>query len=214
MRFDYDADLRKFVHREAKLLAGNGTGGYNLTLPCSKCGPITVHLGVKLPPDQVAKRLKNRGWTLGKNCVCPDHEKEPAMPKSDLMNETSLAPSGTAAPPPTDKARVARRETIMLLEDVFDVSTGRYREGEDDASVGRVTGLAKEAVAKLREEFYGPLKVPTELETLRENISKLRKELEMNGSALIRETQTKLDAMIGTVDDMASRVEAACRKFA
>ena len=58
---------------------------------------------------------------------------------------------------PSDKAKVARRETVLLLAEVFDEKNGRYQEGESDATVGRCTGLSEEAVAKLREEFYGQL---------------------------------------------------------
>ena len=48
------------------------TGGFIALLPCSVCHKEKeMHLGVRLPADQIDKKLQRTGWETRKNLVCP-----------------------------------------------------------------------------------------------------------------------------------------------
>ena len=70
------------------------------------------------------------------------------------------------SPQISNKARESKRLAMMSLDDYFDAASGQYREGKNDEVIGKDCGLAVTVVAKLREEFYGPLRAPTEFERL------------------------------------------------
>lgn len=201
--------LRAEVHREAEIVS-SGVDGFKVTVPCDHCGKDVdgFHMRSKLPPEQIRKKMQNAGWTFngGKRAVCPHHQQRVAPPVANdeaPMTEVKDAPVESA----TDKAKRARRETIMLLDEVFDASIGRYRKGETDASVASVTGLSPEAVAKLREEFYAPLApdpVPPEVKAALKELEGLQR----HADGLLEEAgrmQTRINTVGERIDQLIKR---------
>lgn len=70
-------------------------------------------------------------------------------------------------------ARKAHRAVIQWLEESFDEDRGAYKGEMSDAALAKETGAAVEYVAKVREEFFGPLKEPGELTAIRTRIDGL-----------------------------------------
>lgn len=85
-------------------------------------------------------------------------------------NVSKLTPA-TAQKVPSDDARKARRYVYMALEDYYDDKAHAYKDGQTDAKVAAEAGTSESVVTEIRERDFGPLKPPSELEELREELS-------------------------------------------
>jgi hypothetical protein len=182
-----------------------GPDGYRLSLHCVECDQrkLAFHMRNRLPDRQVSKKIEAYGWTLGRKPVCPDHKQE-----KPTVNGTTHTPPIQAiadhAAEVTDKARRARREALSFLEDCFDAPKGCFKGGENDASIAKACDLSEAAVAKLREEFYGPLKTPPELAAFVTELDAMKKDI----AVLRRDSATRLEAMETRIEAYRKRIEA------
>jgi hypothetical protein len=199
--------LQREVHRHATI--NQKADGFRVFVPCTKCGATEAfYMRNKIPPDQIANHMRRKGWRLegNKRATCPDHPVErkerPVMPTEPV---TVAAPTISAS----DRAKAARREAVMLLNDVFDTEKGCYRGGESDASVASVTGLAEAAVRALREEFGFEIKRPPELDALFASLEDVqRRTTDFSGEA-----QRTMGAFASEIVELRRRLEVIARKF-
>lgn len=103
-------------------------------------------------------------------------------------------------------ARKAHRAVIQWLEESFDEEAGAFKGGMSDASIAKETGAAVEYVAKVREEFFGPLKEPGELAAIRARIE----ELHDKADELIRDAT----AAASVIRDQAGSLKAEMARIA
>lgn len=188
--------------------------GQTLHLPCARGHRVDYPLNKPMPPEAVAKDLMKKGWTVGSKLLCPKHaRKTKAIPapvpgeQEEPMSEPEIAlPAGVELPPPavsakapaSDRARAAQREALNWLGESFNVEKGTYAKDVSDATIAKETGLAVAVVIKLREDFYGPLKAPGEVEEMRGAIKRLRSDISENGETLrqaIRTLELRLDRL-------------------
>lgn len=178
MKTTFSDALSRYVGRDAKIVSKVG-GGLLLKLWCEGCKQEhdALNTGTQMNPQAYASLLRSRGWRIGKHNLCPDYQK---VRRPSVINSPPLrvVESPTQSLNSTDKAREAKRLAIMSLEDYFDIPSGSYRAGKSDAIIGKDCGLAEAAVAKLREEVYGPLKPPSELLELHQAVTKAKTEIE------------------------------------
>jgi len=214
--YNYEVDLQsELPGAEVFSLPG---GGFNLKLWCCKCADnSTVYSQMKLPTDQFRKKLTQAGWHLHKRPTlhqCPLHRRQketapmPNPTKAGGLLESSHIALGVAA---SEAARIARREAMLLIGDVFDIETGRYKAGESDATVSACTKLSEDAVAKLREEFYGSLKMPSELEALQIELKNLQSNATKTMTDLqaeVLETRKLIDKDLG---DLTRKIDNVIR---
>lgn len=71
-----------------------------------------------------------------------------------------VSAAGTTATGPTADARAVRRMIYLALEDAYSEAGRRYKQGHNDATVAKVAECHENAVAKVREEFFGPAEPP------------------------------------------------------
>lgn len=149
--------LSRYASPNVNLTPRKG-GGFIVTVECLQCGSPqeAMTTGTMLNPQTIASKLRQRGWQIGHRTLCPDHKFKTR--KSEVTTQ--------AQPHTSDKAREAKRLAMMSLDDYFDAATGQYRDGKNDETIGKDCGLAPTVVAKLREEFYGSLRAPTDFERL------------------------------------------------
>lgn len=207
----FDA-LRRDVHKFASIR--NAIDGFHVTVPCLKCGPVEAfHMRSKIPTDQIANHLKRQGWTFlnGKRAYCPEHPpvKPPRERKDYDVDHTAVPVEIETRQSASDKAKAAKRSTVLLLEDVFDVEKGCYRGGENDESVGRVVGLSAQAVQFIREEFGYTIKRPPELAAVMDEIKSITDRVE-TFSANNAENVT---AFLNELRTLRQRVEVIARKY-
>jgi hypothetical protein len=188
------ASVKQYVSSSAEVKQRNG--GYDLSLYCDHCGKRTValHMNSRCDPQQLSKRLTAIGWRMGNRLACPEHRerKERTMDHVDQgIEKPPLVidkPSGQERAEASEKAKKAKRECISILEDVFNPVKGCYVPGENDETVGRTVGLSPQAVRLIREEFFGVIKRPPELDELFSQIEALATSLDewrgnINGEA-------------------------------
>ena len=162
--------------------------GQTLHLPCSRGHIVDFYINARMPPEAVAKKLMQKGWSIGSKLCCPKHARKSKKsapgaptPKEDPTMATELpeavelpAPPVSVKPAPSDAAKAKRREALQWLSESFNVEKGAYASGVSDASIAKETGLAENAVAQLREEFYGPLKEPEAVAQMRAELAALK----------------------------------------
>lgn len=81
---------------------------------------------------------------------------------------------------PSPAARAMRLKVIEELREAYDIGAERYREGFDDAAIAILASCPEALVAKIREEFYGPMSppIPPEIEEIVESMGRLGKSID------------------------------------
>lgn len=114
-------------------------------------------------------------------------EKEVPMPAVDQSQTSTVAIAAAAtaaASTPSAKAKAAKREVMAWLEESFEITgpeKGRYKAGVTDATIAKETGCAETVVRQLREDFFGQLDKPREIDAISVEVGNLMlaaKELE------------------------------------
>ena len=98
---------------------------------------------------------------------------------------SKVTPIKQAEPTPSAKANIRKANELLMFQ--FEVETGQYIDGYSDDRVAKESGMPVAWVTKRRESEYGPLKEPTEFDTLRCELSEL--------SSSLSKLQSKLDDM-------------------
>lgn len=179
--------------------------GITLHIPCRK-GRHVVDVKVKpgLAPDGVVKHMLNHGWTCGTNPVCPEHSRKPRksnhQPQHAQKDAPAMATAPDTKPQPTDAAKRAKRMVYQALEDYYDDTKKAYRPGHSDDTIAKETGASLDFVRKIREEDFGPLGIPPELQTLIDHVASLRSEI-----------TTACSSYQVRIDSINSRIATLCR---
>lgn len=182
--------------------------GQTLHVPCARGHKVDVQINGHTAPDAVAKRMLGAGWTIGRKLLCPKHSRKSKAPAPepvkqeevmpDTVNGIELTPPAKPATTVSDRARAAQREALNWLTESFNVEKGTYCKDVSDASIAKETGLAVNVIVQLREQFYGPLKAPSEIEEFRTAFKALRSEISAQGDKsrdAVRTLELRLDRL-------------------
>lgn len=220
MKPGYQDDMQRMVARG--IIARAVGRGVILEIPCTG-GHIAEHtLDRMLPPDAMPRQLAQRGWRLARRkATCPDCVNKEKPVSSHLVTRAELSaeplPRQPAAPPPavaavapereaTPDAKRVHRTVMEALMSVYDDDAKRYTGGYTDARVAEETGAALAYVAKVREDYFGPIAEPAEIEELRAELKGLRE-----GISSINETYNRA---IKALETRAGEIEATIVKLA
>jgi hypothetical protein len=152
----------------------SATGPIMITLTCEEGQHVMEWTSSnRIPAEAIASKLKRAGWTLGRHIRCPDHA-HPRKEKRKGDNVVELVTKEKQSVAASDAARTAKRLVILALDESFNTEKGCYRQGVSDATIAKELGIAEETVVRLREEFCGPLKAPSEIEELQKQIDEIR----------------------------------------
>ena len=213
-----------------------------LTVPCSRGHDVDVEMPTKFPHDVIKKKLQAKGWGFhGRKPVCPDcmeHDRETrenqrnavdAAPAPQAEKEVPMETSATAIAAataqqstPSARAKAARREVMQWLDESFELTgpeKGRYKAGINDATIAKETGCSTEAVAKIREEFFGALDKPKELDCISVEVGNLKLaagELERTAKEaadeLMRNARAEAEVIRRKADEIAQRLTRISRE--
>ena len=212
----YEASLQDnipgAVHREAM-------GRSSIDIPCAACLKLVedaYHSANRMPPPKVAKSLKARGWYIGNSArkhICPAHlrgQKEmPEYLKPVPSGSGSVIAMVVADQAATDKAKQAKRLAYDWLVEAFDVAAGQYRDASiSDASIAKDVGLSEKVISDLREEFFGPMKAPTEVRALMDEV----RAAEERGKAIVNEFNVKMSGLHKDIADIDKKIDALVLK--
>lgn len=208
---DYEGTLAREIFGATLHVDQKGVHQYRVR--CRFCGDTPAFTSQKrMPPEVVRSKLARLGWTFGKrHHECPgdhrpaDKRERTHMPANDPKPALAVVPP--AAPVASDAAKAARRDAMRWLDEAFNPSTGTYSTGISDASIAAETKLSVEAVAALREDFFGPLKLPTEVEAALGELAAIETSRVAMQEQAARDFQ-KLDQRIAEVRSRIERLAA------
>jgi hypothetical protein len=220
-RANYEAALQDnipgAVHRETM-------GRSSIDIPCAACLKLVenaYHSANRMPPHKVAKSLRARGWYIGNSArkhICPEHGKghgemvennRPTHLKSVPSGQGSIIAMVVAEQSATDKAKQAKRLAYDWLTEAFDVEAGQYRDPTiTDASIAKDVGLSEKVITDLREEFFGPIKAPSEVRVLMNEVRAAEEQV----AALVTEYTAKMDGVRKEIIAIDKRLDALVLK--
>lgn len=153
------------------LTSGDGTVA---RVECAAPGCSTAdqwRINGRLPPAGIVKtHFTRRGWEISRKATCPACQRKPKM----AVTTPDAAPTKPAnaalasVSKSTEAALEAKQLTMMALMDSYDAARKTYKNGKTDKSIGVDCGIAETMVKQIREEFFGPLSVPDEVQALRD----------------------------------------------
>lgn len=193
------ADWEVNVHHEIPN-ASVRANGVTVSCGCGATGDVDFARN-RLPPVAIRKKIIQQGWKLtGKRAICPTcQQKEPApMPETKPENVAAL-PSVNQTP----DARKVHRAVMGWPEEAYDEDAKRYQDSFSGQTIADETGASVKYVAKCREDYFGPLAMPNELETLTKALKALDDKL--------HESDKQARRAIQTVTDMHSKVMQTLR---
>lgn len=172
--------------------------GQTLHVPCKRGNHIVdFHIAGNMPPDFVAKKMMQAGWTVGSKLICPDcnpKKRTPEMPEDNIAVALPID-----APRASPAAGKAKRLVYMSLEDYYDEPQKRYKPGHSDATIAKEAGISEAAVKAIREESYGPIGEPVDVTEFRDALVEFRKDIAAQGVAAaqaITALERRLDALV------------------
>ena len=151
--------------------------GVLLDIPCT-AGHVAEHrMNSAVPPQGVSRLLQQAGWILAHSkATCPEHAiKEKTVASTPNRTETAvMAPTPASIAEQSAAAKRVHRAVMEALMSVYDDDGKSYTGGYTDAKVADETGAATEYVRKVREDYFGPIAQPGEIDGLRKSIDELR----------------------------------------
>lgn len=171
--------------------------GMTLHMPCARKNHIVdVRFRPGTNPDALAKMMLNQGWTVGSKPVCPDcGRKEKKVPPVNKLNPPAGQAQAAPTQPPSDAARKAHRLAMMALEDYYDEAAKTYKQGYSDKRIADETGASEAHVRQTREQYFGPLGEPVELQEYRQRLDAMQAKLDeitLNAAAEIGALRSRL----------------------
>lgn len=167
----------------------------------------------RLPPVAIRQKVINHGWRIGrKSAICTRCQtKEPEMPEVTAIPLPSTAQ--------TPDARKVHRAVMGWLEQAYDEAKNCYTQGFSDKQIADETGAAVEYVAKCREDYFGPIAVPSDLARLREELIEthglIQREIDSHAAGLtrLRDAHTKaIDGLRTRLTVIEERVAVLIKK--
>lgn len=105
-----------------------------------------------------------------------ENEREEVPVTATAPQTSTLAVASATEQTPSAKAKAAKRAVMTWLDEAFEITgpdVGRYKQGFSDASIAKETGCSEKAVADLREEFFGKIAKPRELDSIKVEVGNL-----------------------------------------
>lgn len=160
-------------NREGLSIKRPSPGGASaIVCQCAGCANVKLirNTGEAITPlEVVLKKLRVAGWHDRKAVwKCPD-----CIEREKTMAESAKQPLSAAPDLKT------LRLIMEAVGDHFDADKGCYRAGKSDEVLAKELGYAATAVARVREEAFGPIKpqVPAEVVKLQGDIASMREML-------------------------------------
>lgn len=150
-----------------------------------------------LPPEVILKKFQQRGWRdVTKKPVCPTcQEKEKPVSKLDPIIQPVGDDNMQNASPDAKKQHRKIMEALFLT---FDEEAKRYSKDYSDQRVAEETGAPVSAVKKCREDYFGTLAIPDEVDVVKGMIAEAERQI----ANLRASTEDRIKAMETEVDKL------------
>ncbi len=185
----------------------DGRGVPRQECTCDSCGRVEV-VAANHGKDgadgagRAATKIQKMGWSyIGKRLRCPTCEAARKVKDVKVKDDKTVK---TEPPVPT---RAQKRSIMDLLEDVYDVESECYCQGDTDETVAGVLGLPPAWIEQLREEFFGPTGANEDMQKLSVDVLKLLRASETQRRDAVAHL-VKLDVTIADAKSLLDRLKA------
>lgn len=162
---------RSYQRKLAPLLLVTNSAGLTARVECGGQDCTTTdqwRINGRLPSADIVKtHFTRRGWDISRKATCQACQRKPKMVDASHALKPTLTIATTDAAK-SEAARKARRLVYQALEDRYDDVKKRYRPTFSDKTVAKECDVAEAFVKQIREEDFGPLSVPDEVQALRD----------------------------------------------
>lgn len=168
----------------------------HIRITCSQCGANANRPAHTIQTLLAARIFHNIGWQVddkGRRAICPKCQEKARMTKVQ-----SISPSATRG-----TVRV-----IQLLSEHFDIEAGRFADDWSDEKIATATEISIEQVRRYRDEGFGPLKPPSEIQMLKDEIAAMTAKVDndLRGiRGLADDLKKELSALTAKVDQVCNR---------
>lgn len=182
--------LTKIPAREWRGLVPKWQGGrLNFALVCDRCGE-TDHWSAAqmIGPQTAIPKIIQLGWDVNGKLTCPicvsmKNRSKPTIMEQPEVNKQAIqtVPTLKAVPSPLndEQKRKNKRIVIAALEDYFDDTISAYRGDKSDKAVASELDLSEAFVAAVREEMFGPIKPPSEVQVIMAELTSMHRNLDV-----------------------------------
>lgn len=149
-------------------------------LTCRKCG-VSESVGIAapgglIPPAQIAKKMEQKGWTVGSNeqwDICPGctNKEKPKVSLKVVQQELEKV-----ADKPREMTRDDRRVIFAKLDEVYLDEKRGYENGWSDHKVATDLGVPRKWVETIRSENFGPIGTNEDMQAFLDEHEALRRE--------------------------------------
>lgn len=181
-----------------------------LELQCSVGHTIEWTSPNRIPPSVILSKLKRLGWRFGRHPKCPEHNGHIQKVERTKMPDVKVTPPPLRSVPTppveaSEAARMAKRFVMSGLETYFEDMKGCYKPGHSDSSIAKNAGVSEDVVKRLRIEFYGDLKEPTEIEEFRSEAAAIEQAIAEH-KAQSRIAEAALSDKLDRLNETISRI--------
>lgn len=182
-------------------------GRFKAEIRCERCGFVDTWSCGKLPePATVFTKFRDRGWAVVRGQkVCPACMAKEREAKT-MAGEAQAAEKVAASV----NATKAKMQAAVLLENEFDVSAGRYRDGSSDKAIADTVGLSEQAIVDLRTALGIVIRERPEIAALRKDIeAAVTRALGLSND--VQRLEKIVDAETQRVIELRQRLEALAK---
>lgn len=207
----------KMNHVFERVREGQQTG---YMAACTRCRnteflPASGFKG-SLPQTVIAKKFKQKGWSLGKKCLCPTCINPPKIEAKVI--EMKSAPTLPKVPPMPQEMPVAidaprqmtaadKRKVFRAIDENWDETKSRYLGAASDSHLAQTLNVPRAWVTEVREENFGKTQRNEDLDKIAGDLKNLRAEAARSIASAL-DLATKFEQLEQKYIDLIRRVES------
>jgi len=161
-------EITRMGHAFARttLRAEDGRDRSGYVIECSRCKArdeiiASGHTG-SLPQTVLTKKFKQKGWQVGKKCVCPTCLNPPKIEAKVI----SMPQAPVAIEPPRQMTAADKRRVFRAIDENWDESKGRYIGSASDQHLADTLNVPRAWIKDVREENFGKTQRNEDLDKL------------------------------------------------
>jgi ribosome-binding protein aMBF1 (putative translation factor) len=175
-------------------------------IECRECHTVSSHgWSHRTTAELAVKNLRRAGWEVeyGKKPLCGDCRKRhraganvvkmfdaEAVEVDEMVGAVVTLKEEPASRPSGPDLKIARR-IYSTLDEHFDESIKRYREGWSDRAVAEALDVSVEIVTRIRKEAYGEIAEDPRIKEMREEVEMIA----LGVAEVLELTQTRCDEL-------------------
>ena len=189
--------------------SGRDQAGYKIE--CSRCVnteflPASGQKG-SLPQSVINKKFKQKGWEIGRKCVCPTCQQPKTIEATPMKSAPAMPVRPVAIEPPRQMSAADKRKVFRAIDENWDEGKGRYIGAASDQHLADTLNVPRAWVKDVREENFGKTQRNEDLDKALGDAKNLRAEAARNIASAM-DLAAKFEKLEQSYLDLIRRLEA------